>query len=160
MARKKFNGTKKTRVTWNSMGKGYSYNVDPGETIAVPDDQVQNICGCGHFIVISSNRRAIKPSVVKKSLERDVKPNPVVKVLKPVPVPEKDEDDVVGDVEDNEVDLSLDVPEVSVKRVDYTAKCKKDLKDLCKENGLHVSGNRDDLITRLCNFDQGVVTDY
>lgn len=41
--------------------------------------------------------------------------------------------------------------------VDYTAFRKSELKDMCKERSLPVSGNRDDLIARLVNYDNGYI---
>jgi hypothetical protein len=186
MARVKFNGVKKAKVTWCSMGKVYSYNVRPGEVLAIPDDQVNNIRATGSFLVVSAPHLAKrKPKVNKKVLKKEepikvVKLTPVVEPEPEVEVVEEPEvEEVVEEVENEEIDPDentkvLPAPVVVEeeeeepvvveaedcdKTVDYTSIRKADLKDMCKERGLHVSGNRDDLIARLVAFDKGIIID-
>jgi hypothetical protein len=172
MAKVKYNGTLKKKITWNSMGKGYAYNVRPGQIIQVPEDQITNVCGCGSFIVISSasKLREQGPKIVKKTVQKQVEPTPV-KVVKPLPVLMVDEPVEVEEVVVNEpvevTEVTVDEPveerededEECEKTIDYTSIRKADLKDMCKKNGLKVSGNRDDLIARLVAFDKGIILD-
>jgi hypothetical protein len=175
MARVKYNGTNKAKVSWNSMGKAFSYNVRPGEVIAIPDDQVNNIRAAGSFSIISAPNMG-KPKVIKKVIKKETP----IKVVKPVPVVEPDPEPVEEPVEDAFEDIDtesetkvlssavedveegedlVDTEEEEDKSVDYTSIRKSDLKDMCKERGLHISGNRDDLIARLVAFDKGIILD-
>ena len=160
------------------MGKAYSYNVRPGEVISIPDDQVSNIRAAGQFAIISApGFKKAKPTVNKKVIKKEAPANPV-RVVKhpPVSTPVQEEEvDVV--VEEDFVDVDPEeetkvLPQVEEKEeehvhteecaekcVDYTSIRKAGLKDMCKDRGLHVSGNRDDLIARLVAFDKGVILD-
>ena len=167
MAKIKFNGLKRAKITWNSMGKCYSYNVDPGEVIAIAEDQVGHACACGSFVILSSAKMLAKngPKVNKKTIEATAP----IKIVKPLPVVEEQIEEpeeevmetVIIEVEDEveEEKVEEEVVKVEEKKLDYTSIRKKELKDMCKESGLHVGGNRDDLIARLVAFDKGIIID-
>lgn len=195
MSRVKYLGTNKARVSWTSMGRGFSYNVRPGEIIVVPDDQVNNIRAAGSFSIVSAPSKNQKPKVNKKVIRKE---EPVIKkTVKPLPLveeePEVEETPEVEDVEEavecvveetpeedfEDVDVNdetkvIQIPEKPSENVefvkspvkgeqptiDYTSLRKEELKQICKDRGLKVSGNRDDLITRICNFSKGIITDY
>jgi len=190
MAKVKFNGTNKARVSWNSMGKVYSYNVRPGEVLGIPDDQVNNICATGPFIIISGPKKKNKGPKINKKVINTVVEKPV-KVVKPKPIVEEkkepvvespvveepiveeehvvEEEPVVEEITEDEETKVLPAyneikdetnEEDEVDGIDYTSLLKDELKEMCRERGLKISGNRDDLISRLVAYDNGVTVDY
>jgi len=141
----------------------------PGKIYPVSDDQVHNICGCGPFVVIAAPHLNKKPNVIKKDLKKE---EDVVKVIKQSPIVEpvvEEEVVVEPEVEEPVVEEAKEVVEDDepivveadkcVKKFDYTSIRKADLKEMCRERVLHLSGNRDDLIARLVAFDKGIIID-
>jgi hypothetical protein len=71
-----------------------------------------------------------------------------------VPEPEEEEPEEFTELDEEETEvLNKVVVEEDTPDVDYCSLRKAELKDKCKEKGLKVSGNRDDLIGRLVMSD-------
>jgi hypothetical protein len=63
----RYNGTYKRKITWNSMGQCFSYNVCPGDVIDVPMSQYRNAMACGPFTKVKT--KVTKPKKVRKTSE-------------------------------------------------------------------------------------------
>jgi len=48
----RYNGLAKRTLIWESMGRGYSYTVYPGEIIVVPSSQAQNAKACAPMVEV------------------------------------------------------------------------------------------------------------
>lgn len=160
MAKLRFNGVKKKRATWSSMGKVYSYNLKPGSIIDLPENQVGNVGAFGSFVRLDVPVVAGKTVVNKKTIEKEdwtkktVKPPVVEDVVEDIVEEVVEEIEVAEEVEDEEMIEDSPVEDIAI---DYTSFNKKSLKTMCKERGISVSGNRDDLIANLVSFDLGVI---
>lgn len=173
MVRLKYLGNIKKKISFTCMGKGYSYVVNPGDIITIPNSLVMAIKGCGTFEEIERRRPSDKIKVVRTTIE-DTKEKVEETIIKrenvsPFEVQEETNNDTEEskdveetkeqeDIIEKEIVIeedNIDDEEENENKIDYTSFRKKELKDMCSERNLKTNGNRDDLITRLCNYDNG-----
>ncbi len=168
MAKVKYNGTVKARLSWNSMGKGYSYNVLPGQILVITDDQAHNCCAAGPCTILTGPKFT-KTKINKKVLPKEaplkiVKLTPIIEEIEINPIIEEVEDVEIPVIEDDIEIFEGDVTDVEISQepivIDYTSFKKAELKNMCRDRDLRTNGNRDDLITRLCNHDNGINNQY
>lgn len=101
-----YNGTYKRKITWNSMGQCFSYNVCPGDIIDVPASQARNAMGAAPFTKVKS--KVTKPKKVRKTSEKRVKESEVAV---------EETFDVEDLVDPFEVEIEVDVEEDTVEEV-------------------------------------------
>ena len=179
MQRVKYNGSAKQKICFTTMGQGFSYNVIPGEILTVPNIAIIPLMGCGVFEILNSHEEPSEVQIVNVSLddnneeyideESDASEETLNlnEQLDPrvddefedfIPRDEEEQtfgpDDTeppyVAEETEKEVVEEMETEEI---KIDYTSKRKAELKDMCAERGLKVTGNRDDLITRLVDSD-------
>ena len=67
----KYTGTYPRKITWNSMGECFSYNVHPGDIISVPSSQARNAQASGTFDVVSQKSVNHGAKIVRKFFEKE-----------------------------------------------------------------------------------------
>jgi len=177
MVRLKYVGNMKRKISFVTMGKGYSFSVKPGEIISVPDVVATAAKGAAPFEAVVREKPSNNIKVVKTVIHNNEEPEEVESVIERVsvdPFVQKEIEEEVEKIEE-EIDASADtdiieapfvedieedeVEEEDVEEelsIDYTSKLKSELKDMCVARGLSNRGNRDDLIAALVNNDNGI----
>ena len=72
MAKLRYVGTYKRKITWNSMGECFSYTIYLGDVIHVPASQMNNARGFAPFEVVPNGKKKKKTvGTVRKIFEKE-----------------------------------------------------------------------------------------
>ena len=154
----KYLGNSKKKVSWSIMGNFYSYNLVPGKTISIRESLFDTIKGFGTFAIVKSakvSKPIVKPIIEKESTEVITTKDEEVFVKQEEQITEyESKSSIDGQGPCNQVveEIVEEDVEEETPDVDYMSLSKSKLKKLCRDNGLKVSGNRDDLAYRIMNF--------